>query len=140
MSSTLSSRKLYTILLIACATGYFWIFYNYAYNPGYQEGVNTCIIKQVTSIPCPSCGTTRAVLTLFNLQLLESLYWNPIGLIIVGIMVFAPIWIAIDLILKKDSLYLFYGKIERFFRIRWVAIISIILILANWIWNIQKGL
>lgn len=140
MSSTLSRVKLYTILLFACFAGYAWVIYNLIYNSGYQEGINTCIIKQVTTIPCPSCGTTRAIMSIANYQIMDSLYWNPLGFVLVAILIVSPIWIAIDLILKKKSLYSFYGNMERFFRNRWVAILSIILILTNWIWNIQKGL
>jgi hypothetical protein len=45
-----------------------------------------------------------------------------------------------DVILKKDTLYNSYKKAEAFIKIKWVAIILIILLLINWIWNIQKGL
>jgi hypothetical protein len=55
-------------------------------------------------------------------------------------MVIIPIWIAIDLIRGEDSLYRFYRKFEQTVRIRWIAVLLIALILANWIWNIAKGI
>lgn len=55
-------------------------------------------------------------------------------------MVIVPVWLLYDVISKKDTLYSNYRKFENTIKIRWVAIVLILLILANWIWNIQKGL
>ena len=141
MSSALNRNKLYFFLLIACIAGYTWVIYNYhSGSDGYKEGINTCIIKQVTTIPCPSCGTTRSIISLVNGNFLESLYWNPLGIILVMIMVISPIWILIDFIFKKKSLYTTYRKTEKVIQNKYIAIVLIILILANWVWNIQKGL
>ncbi|NQU32134.1 MAG: DUF2752 domain-containing protein [Bacteroidetes bacterium] len=141
MSSALNRNKLYLILLLACFAGYGWVYYNYAYNlDNFAHGINTCIIKQVTGIPCPSCGATRSIISLLQNNLAEALYWNPIGIILVIIMTISPIWIVFDYLRKKDSLYIFYRRVEMLFRNKYIAGIAIFLILANWIWNIQKGL
>lgn len=57
-----------------------------------------------------------------------------------SLMVIVPVWLLYDVISKKDTLYSNYRKFENTIKIRWVAIVLILLILANWIWNIQKGL
>ncbi len=141
MSSTLNRNKLYLLLLLACFAGYVWVYYNYTYNlDNFNNGINTCIIKQVTGIPCPSCGATRSIISLLQYNLEEALYWNPIGIILVIIMTISPIWIVFDYLRKKDSLYIFYRRVEVLFRNKYIVGIAIFLILANWIWNYQKGL
>ncbi len=141
MSSALSRNKLYLLLLFTCSLGWIWIYYNFAYNIGnYSTDINTCIIKQATGVPCPSCGTTRSIVSFLSGSIKDGLYSNPLGLIVLIIIMVSPVWVVFDFLFKKKSLYIFYGKVEMFFRIKLVAIIAIILVIANWIWNIQKGL
>ncbi|MCE2771205.1 MAG: DUF2752 domain-containing protein [Saprospiraceae bacterium] len=102
--------------------------------------MEVCLIKNATNIPCPSCGTTRAVVSLVNGDFFEALFLNPFGYIVALIMLLAPIWIVFDLISKKNSLFIFYQKIEKFLVRPKLAILLIFLVLANWIWNISKGL
>ena len=56
------------------------------------------------------------------------------------LMLILPFWVIYDVLAKKDTLYLNYRKFENTVRMRWVAIVLAILIISNWIWNIQKGL
>jgi hypothetical protein len=94
----------------------------------------------VTGYPCPSCGTTRAVQEFLKGNLMNSFFMNPFGIIVAILMAIIPLWILFDLILKKETFYSNYKKIETIIRIRWVAIILIVLVILNWIWNIKKGL
>ncbi|MCD4679404.1 MAG: DUF2752 domain-containing protein [Bacteroidales bacterium] len=137
----LSRNKLYIFLTVSCIVGYIWLFINYTIlaNNSTNE-VGFCIIKHVTNIPCPSCGSTRSILSILKGNLSESLYWNPIGMILFLIIVITPLWIVFDYLFHKDSLLKFYKKSEKVLRQKKVAIPAIILILANWIWNIYKGL
>ncbi|NVN96229.1 MAG: DUF2752 domain-containing protein [Bacteroidetes bacterium] len=133
--------KLFSILLLACTAGYIWLaitLYNNRISATPKYGI--CIIKTITNIPCPSCGSTRAVLSFLNGDILASLYWNPIGIILIAIMLISPFWILFDVIIKKSSLLIFYNRTEFFLRKKWVVISAILLILANWIWNIYKEL
>ena len=70
----------------------------------------------------------------------EALLLNPLGIIMGSLMVILPVWLLYDLVTRKDTLYGNYQKFENTVRIRWVAIVLMLLIMANWIWNIQKGL
>lgn len=38
-----------------------------------------CPFRAVTSIPCPACGTGRAVLALSRLDLASAFRWNPLA-------------------------------------------------------------
>jgi hypothetical protein len=51
-----------------------------------------------------------------------------------------PIWIVFDLLFKKESFYKYYQKAEAIMKTKWVAILLIILVIINWIWNIKKEL
>ena len=124
---------------IGCGVGYAWLMYNYnSYK--LNNGFKMCIIKNSTGIPCPSCGSTRAVESLIHGNLLESILWNPFGLLLVIILAILPIWVIIDVLRKNDSLYQFYNKVEHVLKQKKYAIPAIILVVANWVWNIYKDL
>lgn len=134
----LTKNKLYLFLLISCLAGYIWLYFNIRTNNNNEIGL--CMFKHVTNIPCPSCGSTRSILSLFQGHFLEAIYWNPIGLLLVFIMIASPIWIAYDLVSRKETLLNFYKKTESYLKQKRIAIPVILLIITNWIWNIYKGL
>ena len=132
----MSKNKLYLYILVACTSGYIYLLYNLYYSKSNQFSV--CMIKNVTGFPCPSCGTTRAVQLLFKGDYIASVLTNPFGIIVSGSMLILPFWIVIDLILKKETFYTFYNKMECLLKQKKIAIPLIILVLLNWIWNINK--
>jgi len=137
----LSRNKLYLIIIISCVAGYTWLFYNYSKSATElnSEG-GVCIIKRVTNVPCPSCGSTRSALSILHGDFENAIYWNPIGILLMGIMTISPLWVAYDYLTSQSSLLYFYKKVEEIFRQKKYAVPAIALILANWIWNIYKGL
>ena len=138
---SLRRNKLYLTLILVCTAGYIWLaIANHCTSVSKNYVTGVCMIKNVIHIPCPSCGATRSILSLSKGDLSGSLYWNPIGLILIVMMILSPIWIVYDLVKQKDSLFRFYHQAELFLRRTWVAVPAILLILANWIWNIHKGL
>ena len=134
----MSKKKIYAIVLIACLSGFVYLFLNTHY--GKNSFFGLCIFKNVTGIPCPSCGTTRAIQFILQGKIIESLYMNPFGIIVAVLMTIAPFWILYDVIFKKESFLFFYKKSEETIRIKWLSIVLIILVVTNWIWNIYKGL
>jgi len=64
---------------------------------------------------------------------------NPLGIVLAIIMVMVPILMIFDSVFKRQILFDWYQKAEKIVRIKWVAISLIILIVANWIWNIYKN-
>jgi len=133
-------NKLYLILSVACLAGYAWLYYHYTSTASASAGVDVCFIKNATSIPCPSCGTTRALTALLQGQYLESLYINPLGALIALIMVVLPVWILADVVTRKNTLHTCYQLMERMVRKPQVALPLVALVAINWIWNITKGL
>ena len=137
----MSRNRLYTIVLLACMGGSIWLWIQNSQNVLTRAGeTGTCLIKTITGVQCPSCGTTRSVFELLDGHLINSLQWNPMGIIVLLIMVSSPIWILIDLLFKKESFLRFYGRAENHLKSKWIAIPAIGLVIINWIWNICKGL
>jgi len=133
-------NKLYAFLLTACAAGYIWLVLTYHRAFSLALGPGVCLFKRVTGVPCPSCGTTRSVLSILKGDILEGILWNPFGIIIIFILFIFPVWIISDVLSRKDTLFNVYNQTELFLKRKWIAIPAILLVLMNWIWNIVKGL
>lgn len=136
----LRRNKLYAIVLIACLAGYIWLYFGLSNLNAENKTVEVCIIKHVTNIPCPSCGSTRAVVSLVKGSFLEALLINPLGYVIATIMLLAPLWLMADLATKRSTFFAFYRKTETYLRRPRYAVPLILLVIINWIWNITKGL
>lgn len=134
----MAKNKLYLIVVIACFSGYLYLFYTTHYSEDGQ--ISVCMIKNVTGYPCPSCGTTRAIQALIKGDLIQSLKLNPFGVIVSSAMVLLPFWIGFDLATKRKSFYEAYNKMETVLKQKKTAIPLIILVVLNWIWNIYKEL
>lgn len=133
-------NKLYVLLSTACAAGYIWLMLTYyrAFSLALEPGV--CLFKRVTGVPCPSCGSTRSVLSILKGDFTEAILWNPFGILLTFILLVFPAWIIYDVLSRKSTLYNFYNRTELVLKRKWIAIPAILLVLLNWIWNIAKGL
>ncbi len=137
----ISRRKLYILLSVGLLAGYVLVFFEILSQKSAKDTTpDLCLFKIVTGLPCPSCGSTRSVLSLINGNLMDAVKINPLGLIIAAILLFSPFWLAYDLITGRESLYRNYLKAEALLRRPLVAAPLILLLLANWVWNIAKGL
>lgn len=137
----MKKNKLYFLTLVACFLGFSWLFFlKFMPNSISNIDFTVCLFKKITTIPCPSCGTTRAVNQLFHGDFFASILLNPFGVLVFGIMIVCPLWIAYDYFTGKSTFHHFYIKSEAFIRTRKVAILLIFLVILNWIWNIYKQL
>ncbi len=135
----MTRNKLYVFLSAACTVGLVWLIITYNINFFGKDINGVCLFKKITSLPCPSCGSTRSVLSLLKGDLSGAFLLNPLGFIILAVIVIAPVWILYDVIFRKATLYRFFGKAELFLQRKWVAISAILIVILNWIWNIYKG-
>ena len=133
-------KWLYTLVIVSCLAGVLWACWNVThYTPiNVASGADVCLFRRVTGIPCPSCGSTRAILHISRLEFREALYTNPIGFLLAAGIILFPLWILYDLAKSKNTFYHFYGSMEAVIRKRWVAALLICLVAANWLWNIYK--
>jgi hypothetical protein len=135
----MTRNRLYLLLAFGLLAGYGWIIW-FSFHSTLNHTYSACIFKSVTGIACPSCGSTRSVVLLSQGNITDAILLNPIGPFMAVIMLIAPFWLFYDTIFKKDSLYKSYRTSENIIKTKWVAITLIILLLLNWLWNIQKGL
>ena len=133
---TLTKRRLYPLLLLLATCGYVWLFVSDNGSGGL--GWCGCPMKFIFHIPCPSCGTTRAVRALFHGEWMASLYYNPLGILIALMMVVVPIWIIADVLAGSESLLRAYRLAEKKLQTWPYAVAGILAILINWIWNLMK--
>ena len=135
----MNKNRLYAVLGFGCIVAYGWILY--AANLAHGESAfSPCFFKNITGIACPSCGTTRAVIMLLQGNFQQSVLLNPFGILAAILLIIFPIWLIVDILTKKASLFNFFKTAERVVRTKYVAAILITLVAANWIWNIQKNL
>ena len=106
----------------------------------YKPTKTLCLFKTITTIPCPSCGSTRAIMEIIHGNIYNAFYWNPLGIITFSLMLIIIPWVLYDKISNKESLYSYYKKVEQKINSLFIAIPLIILVVAIWIWNIYKGI
>ncbi|MGN0739019.1 MAG: DUF2752 domain-containing protein [Treponema sp.] len=83
----------------------------------------TCIIREITGIPCPTCGVTRALLSLVSGNLKAYMYYNTFAV---------PLCIA--------TVFMIFGT---YMKKRSFQIISTIILLLNipyYIYRLAEGL
>lgn len=133
-------NKLYFILFISCLAGYIYLYISMSSNFIEHTSVEVCPIKYTTTMPCPSCGSTRSIISIVNGKFSDALSINPLGYVIAIIMVLTPLWLLIDVLIRKKTLFEFYIKMEMYLKKPQFSIPLIVLVITNWIWNITKGL
>lgn len=134
----MSKRKLYIFLAFACLAGYIWIAISLLFPE--NQIWSGCLFRQLLHIPCPACGSTRSVMALLNGDWQAALYLNPNGILLALLLVVIPLWLALDLLRRKFSLYHFYNRMEKTLKQKSIFFIFLGLVLINWFWNILKEL
>ncbi len=133
-------NKLYAFVLLACSSGYMWLYYHISTNLNENSSGEVCMLKSVTGVPCPSCGSTRSVVALLEGNFFEALSLNPIGYILaIGLFVL-PIWIVSDLLMSRQSFFDFFRSAELFLQKPKHYLPLALLVVINWVWTITKGL
>ena len=135
----MSRNRLHLLLGLAFLSAYSWLAWSVWHTESHPE-FTPCIFKNVTGIACPSCGTTRSIETLMRGNFKEAALLNPLGIIAGFLLLTLPLWLLWDLAFKKNSLYINYHRAENTLKTKWGAVTFTLLIIANWIWNINKGL
>ena len=108
---------LYIILLI----GYF-LYENLLKDNVFIPG---CWFFQNLGIYCPACGGTRAVLSFFHGDLIQSIYYNPIVFIFFLLTFSYLVIYTIGILLRNENLRIPFHKVN-------IYILSFVLII-NWV-------
>jgi hypothetical protein len=115
------------VLALAAAVAVFW-FYMELPRP-------VCHFRELTDIPCPTCGSTRLVEALLRFDVGEALRWNP--LVFLGFSA-AAVWAAASAARHLVGWPSWRVVFEA--RERWVLRVAAALTLvANWIYVVWSG-
>lgn len=94
-----------------------------------------CVFKTVTGYPCPTCGSTRAVLDFFHLDIVSAFGWNPL-VVLGGIFFIAWVLYGFYMLFSGKKVQVTLTKNESRF-LRWGVVI---LFFLNWIYLIAAGI
>ena len=89
-----------------------------------------CLLKRLTGIPCPFCGTTRCLQACSRLDFAAALHWNPLALA-VGVVIAA--WFiawAVDRLWNRRWL----GVLRRALQVRALKFGLIGALFLNWVY------
>jgi Protein of unknown function (DUF2752) len=136
----MTRRKLYIVLAALSLAGYVWLGWNFIEGSAHSAVPSVCLFKEVTGLPCPSCGTTRSLLLLIHGRFLESFMMNPFGILLAVALTVVPLWIMADTLSSSESFYRRYVQIEQILmRNKLLAACAVAIVALNWFWNITKG-
>ncbi len=134
----MTKLQFYGILGGLCIAAYSYL--GFSYQQSHTAPATFCVFKSATGVPCPACGTTRSVQHITKANFGAALKINPLGFLTFGVLLVSPFWLLADALKRKDSYYRFYQRIENGLKRKIIAIPITLLLLANWCWNIYKGL
>lgn len=64
---------------------------------------SVCIFKNITDIPCPACGSTRATIQLINGHFMDVILLNPLALFTNIFILLAIVWMFYDIIRDRET-------------------------------------
>ncbi|MFM7902045.1 MAG: DUF2752 domain-containing protein, partial [Bacteroidota bacterium] len=74
-------------------SGILWLIWNWYFG----ISITPCVIKNLTGMPCPGCGSTRAAILALGLKFSEAAALNPLGILYACAIIVLPIWLTYDI-------------------------------------------
>ena len=93
-----------------------------------------CVFKGLTGLPCPTCGSTRAVARLFGFDPAGALAMNPFTTVVAVVI---AAWAVVDLLLIPRRRALRVGFSPTLARVLRIA--AFIAFIANWVYLLLAG-
>lgn len=91
-----------------------------------------CPLKAVSGVPCPGCGTTRALRSFASLDLFAAFRWNPLATVGAVLALAFCVYAAIALISRSRRLRVLELSVAE-------RVLAVVVVLANWIWLVADG-
>jgi len=88
------------------------------------DALPLCLLRRLTSLPCPTCGATRGVLALLHGQAVQAWLYNPLVFTLGA----AAALDALGRALFARRVEITLSPVAR----RWAWIIAVVLLLVNW--------
>ncbi len=55
-------------------------------HPPHGTGVNVCMLRTATGVPCPGCGLTRSLSCAARGMIDDSLHYHPMGIVVLTVL------------------------------------------------------
>ena len=82
----------------------------------------------------------RGVVHGFQDTSVQAFLINPLGIVLAVLMTVVPVWLLLDAVRGRSTLYVFFNRVDQTLRRRAAFIAFAGLVLANWCWNLFKGI
>ncbi len=94
----MTKKRLYLIITLGLVTGYGWLAYILLREPPKHHSMPVCFFKNITGVPCPSCGNTRSTIALIKGNFTDAILIIPLGLVVTAILRIFPVWLLYDVV------------------------------------------
>ena len=131
-------NRFYAFFLLFLASCAGWLVFSVSGLAGPYFTV--CLFKSWTGMACPACGSTRAVEHLLHGELMLALSINPVGLFVTGSIGAGAMLFVYDLMKGTTVLETTAHRVNAWLKDPLVFGSFITFVVANWFWNISKGL
>lgn len=123
----MSESKLQTLILLVLGAAIFYVLDGSSIEP-------FCIVKRITGVPCPGCGTWRAASCLTHGEFGLALYHNPLATLGFLYLIVLFLSIVVDAVARTDC----YRRLRYFSLSSWGYALIMAAVILNWLWNICK--
>ena len=93
-----------------------------------------CVFKTLTGYPCPTCGATRVIRSLFQFDIVSAFLRNPL-LFLAGVVFAAWVFYGFYMLFSGKKVQVVLTESEKRF-LRWGIMI---LFFLNWIYLVKAG-
>lgn len=129
----MSARRFYWLTAVLYLVGIFYLILHFH---GIELAYH-CPFKWIFHIPCAFCGTTRCVQALCHANWSDVWHYNLLGIPIFILLFILPPRLLYDAVKRQPTTYLLMTRWYQ--RLKSYALLWIILLVINWLWNICKG-
>ena len=129
-------RQFKAISALFFVTGLLWLTWNWWFG----LSITPCLLKNITGLPCPGCGSTRAAVLALEFKFAAAAALNPLGLLYASAIIVLPIWFIYDLYFRTNTMFIAWNNFEKKCKRAPVFLLLSVLIGIVWIHNIITGL
>ncbi len=101
--------------------------------PFFKYNIPLCTFRRVTGIPCPTCGMTTCFIYLTHFQFIEGMKASPLGTLLFLFSFLCIIYLIVTSVFKFPKIKILMNRKEKSV----FMIIFVLLLLLNWIYNLN---
>lgn len=87
-------------------------FLMHSYDDHLEGQQSFCPFKMLTGMPCPGCGMTKSLVSLYNGELMQSLHYHLFGPLLLAFMVLILFKLIYELFIGKEIMVKYFYSIR----------------------------